>query len=124
MLTIQPHIISFNLQARLRFHCLKQKVIIAVGTVLVTLLELLHVFSKAFLALLAGEGHFESLFERVRLAFGMALRAVEPLPAAWGADGDLGGSAISIRTAGSRESRMYLSVQDVLAGSRTVRLMD
>ena len=64
--------------------------IIAVRTVLVAVLKLLHILSKALFAFFAGKGHLEGLFEVVLLGFGVAFGAVEPLATARGADGDLG----------------------------------
>lgn len=64
--------------------------VVTVGTVLVALVKLLHVFAEALFALLAREGHLQRLFQSMRLSVGMALRAVEPLPAAGRTDGDLG----------------------------------
>jgi hypothetical protein len=59
-------------------------------TILVAVLEFIHIFAEAFLALLAREDHLHGLFQRVALRFGVALRAVEPEPAAGRADGYLG----------------------------------
>ena len=64
--------------------------IVAVRTVLVALVILGHVLPERLLALLAEERHLRRLCQPVRLALGVALGAVEPLPAARCADGDLG----------------------------------
>ena len=64
--------------------------VVAVRAVLITFIELLHVLAKALLALLTRERHLHGLFELVCLRFGVALRAVEPLPAARRANRDLG----------------------------------
>jgi hypothetical protein len=57
--------------------------------VLVTLVISRHVFSERLLALLTRERHLVHLAQRVILRLRVTLRAVEPLPAARGADGDL-----------------------------------
>ena len=57
---------------------------------LVTILIICHVFPKRLLALLAQERHLVRLREPVVLCLRVALGAVEPLPAARCADGDLG----------------------------------
>jgi hypothetical protein len=57
-------------------------VVIAVGAILVGLLELLGVLAKALLALFAGEDELELLAERVGFILGVAFGAVEPF-AAW-----------------------------------------
>ncbi len=88
--TINPHIIALHLQPRLRFLGLDHEMVVAVRAVLVAILKLLHVLPEALLALFAREGHVHGLFELVRLRVGVALRAIEPLPAAGRADGDLG----------------------------------
>lgn len=64
--------------------------IVAVGAVLVRLLKLFDVLAEALFALFAGEDHLEGLEEGVGLGFGVAVYAVEPFPAAGGADRDLG----------------------------------
>jgi len=55
----------------------------------VRILELVPALSKALLALLAGKGHFLALLQGMFLCLAMAFCAVEPLSAAWGADGNL-----------------------------------
>jgi len=57
-------------------------VVIAVGAILVGLLELLGVLAEALLALFAGEDELELLAERVGFILGVAFGAVEPF-AAW-----------------------------------------
>lgn len=57
------------------------EVVVAVGAVLVGLLELLGVLAEALAALLARERHLERPQQIVRLLLLVALRAVEPLPA-------------------------------------------
>ena len=64
--------------------------VIAVGAVLVALVVLLHVLAERLLALLAEEGHLGGAPEPVVLRLSVAFRAVEPLLAAGGANGDLG----------------------------------
>lgn len=64
--------------------------VVAVGTVLVAILEFGHVFAEALFALFAGESHLHRLFEGVVLRFGVAFGAVEPLFAARRADRNLG----------------------------------
>ena len=73
--------------------------VVAVRTVLVALIVLLHVLAEGFLALLTHEDHLCGLAESVILGLCVALCAVKPLFAAGCADGDLG-------------------VQDVFAGPR------
>lgn len=87
---ILPHILALDLQPRLGLHSLDQKVVVAVRAVFVALVKLGHVFAEALFAFLAREDHLGGLFEVVGLGVGVALRAVEPLAAAGGADGDLG----------------------------------
>lgn len=87
---IFPHIITFDLQSRLGLLGLDDEMVIAEGAVFVALFELVHVFSKALLALLTGEDHLRGRFEIVVFGLGVALCAVEPLPTAGRADGDLG----------------------------------
>lgn len=74
-------------------------VVVAMRTVLIALLVVGHILAKRLLALLAHEDHLSGLPQTVVLRFSMAFRAIEPLPAAWGAYGDL-------------------RVQDVLAGHK------
>lgn len=64
--------------------------VVAARAVLVAVLKLAGVFPEAFLALLAGEYHFEALQQRVVSRLGVALCAVEPFFAARRADRDLG----------------------------------
>jgi hypothetical protein len=64
--------------------------IVAVRTILIAVLEFIHVLAEALLALLARKNHLHCLLERVGLRFGVALRTVEPLLAAGRADGHLG----------------------------------
>ena len=87
---IFPYVITFDLQPHLRFLRLQQKVVITMRAVLVALIKLVHVFAETLFALFAREDHLHRLFERVRLCVGVALRTVEPLSAARGADRDLG----------------------------------
>jgi len=54
--------------------------------VLIAVVEFRHILPEALFALFAGEDHFGGLFEAVRLGFGVAFGAVEPLFAAGGAD--------------------------------------
>lgn len=63
--------------------------VIAVRTILVTVLKLLHVFSEALLALFARERHLERLLQLMLLRLGVALRAIKPLFAAWGPNRNL-----------------------------------
>ena len=58
-------------------------------TVLIALLITIHVFAKRLLAFLAHEDHLGRLPQTVILRLSMAFRAVEPLPATWGAYGNL-----------------------------------
>ena len=64
--------------------------VIAVWTVLVALVELLHVLTERLLALLAQERHLHGLPEPMVLCLSVTLGAVKPLLAARRADGDLG----------------------------------
>lgn len=57
--------------------------------VLVAVLKLVHVFTEALLALFTRKDHFHGLLQVVVLRLGMALGTIEPLLAAWGADGHL-----------------------------------
>ncbi len=59
-------------------------------TKLVAFLIIRHILPKRLLALLAHEGHFRSLCQSMCLCFRVAFRTVEPLFAAWRADGNLG----------------------------------
>ena len=85
-----PDVFSLNLQTCLWLLGFQHEVVVAVRAVLVALLERLHVFAEDFPAFLACEDHLGGAFELVVLLFSMALCAVEPLPAAWRADCDLG----------------------------------
>lgn len=64
--------------------------VIAVRTILVALVPLLRVLSKALAALFAREGDLEALQQRVRLGLAVTGAAVEPFLAAGAAQGDLG----------------------------------
>lgn len=64
-------------------------VVVTMRTVLVALLVIRHVLAERLLALLAHENHLVVLPQTVVLRFSMAFRAVEPLPAARSAYGDL-----------------------------------
>ena len=63
--------------------------VVTVWAILVALVIVGHVLAERLLALLAQEGHLRRPLEPVVLRLRMALRAVEPLLAARGADGDL-----------------------------------
>lgn len=86
---ILPDILTLNLQARLGLHSLEEEVIVAVWAVLVALLESLDVLAEALLALFAREDHLCRAHQIMVGFLGVAFGAVEPLPAAGGADGDL-----------------------------------
>jgi hypothetical protein len=64
-------------------------VIITMWAILVAVLVSGHVLAKGLLAFFTDEGHFCRSRKRMRLRLCMTFRAVEPLLAAWGADGDL-----------------------------------
>lgn len=64
-------------------------VIIAMRTILITLIILSHVLSESFFALFADEDHLSSLCEWMGLCLCMAFGAVVPLLAARSSDGDL-----------------------------------
>ena len=64
--------------------------VIAVWTVLVALVKLLHVLAERLLALLAQERHLHGLPEPMVLCLSVTLGAVKPLLAARRANGDLG----------------------------------
>lgn len=87
---VLPDILALDLETSLRLLGLEQEVVVAVRAVLVALFKRLHVFAETLLALFAGEDHLRGAFELVVLLLGVAFCAVEPLPAAGGADGDLG----------------------------------
>ena len=65
--------------------CFNDKVVIAMGAVLIGLLELFDLLAESALALLAQEDHFHGGHELVVFApfLHVALRAVEPKFAAW-----------------------------------------
>lgn len=63
--------------------------IIAVRTVLVTLLVVGHVLAERFFALFTGKHHLGRPRQSMVLRFLVALGAIEPLLAAWRAYGDL-----------------------------------
>lgn len=88
--TIFPHILALDFQARLWLNRFDHEMIVTEGAILVAVFKLLHVLPKALLALLAGKSHLRRLLELVILGFGVAYCAIKPLPAAGGADGDLG----------------------------------
>lgn len=87
---ILSDILALNLQSRLRLLGFQKIVVVAMRAVLVALVELFHVFAEDLSALFACEDHLSRAFEIVVLLLGMALCAVEPLPTAGRADGDLG----------------------------------
>lgn len=87
---VHPGVLALDAQGGLGDDGLEDEVVVAVGAVLVGLLELLDLLAEALAALLAGEHHLEGGLERVRLALVVALGAVEPLPAAGAADRHLG----------------------------------
>lgn len=64
--------------------------VIAMRAVLVALLIVAHIFPKRLFAFLAHERHLRRLAQPMVLCLCVALCAVEPLLAAWRADGDLG----------------------------------
>ncbi len=72
--------------------CLWHKVVVAMRTILITLIPLVvDLLAKHFLALLACKGHLCRLLKlMVWTCFLMAFRTVEPPFAARGADRDLG----------------------------------
>jgi hypothetical protein len=75
---ILAHIIALDLQSRLRRDGLEDKVVVAVGAVLVALVKLLDVLAEALFALFAGKHHFERGLEVVLFRLGVAFCAVEP----------------------------------------------
>ena len=87
---VLSYVVSFHLQPCLRLLRFEQEVVVTMWTVLVALLKLFHILPEGLLTLLASERHFERLFQIVILRVGVALRTVEPLSAAWRANGDLG----------------------------------
>lgn len=87
---IYPRVVSLNTQHSLRRLCVDDVVVVAVGTELVALLVISHVFPERLLALLAHEGHLRRLLQPVILCLRVAFGTVEPLLAARSADSDLG----------------------------------
>jgi hypothetical protein len=77
-LAVDPYVLALDRQRSFRRLCVNHEVVVAVGAVLVALVELLGVLPKALFALLTREGHVEALEERVLLLLLMALGAVEP----------------------------------------------
>lgn len=59
--TILPHILAFDLQACLWLDRFDHEVIVAERAIFVAVFELLHIFPKALLALLAGKCHLHRL---------------------------------------------------------------
>lgn len=64
-------------------------VVITMRAILIALLISRHVLSERLLAFLTQEMHLRCFRKLMRLLFGVALWAIEPLLAAWSADGDL-----------------------------------
>lgn len=87
--SIFSDILSLHFQSRLWLLRLNHEVVVAVRAVLVAVLELVHILTKALFALFARKDHFHGLLQVVVLCLGMALGAVEPLLAAGRADGHL-----------------------------------
>lgn len=86
---IFPHILALDFQPCLGLLGFQNVVIVAVRAVLVAILVLTHVFAEHLFALFAREHHFHCLLKAVCLLLGVAFGTVEPLFAAWGANGDL-----------------------------------
>jgi hypothetical protein len=63
--------------------------VVAMRTILITLLVGGHILPERLLALFAHEYHLQCLSEGMCLRFTMAFGAVVPLFAAWGTDRDL-----------------------------------
>jgi len=79
--SIHPHIVALDLQRRFGRQGINDKVIVTVGTIFITVVPILGVFSKRLSAFLADERHVETLHERVVFCLGVALGTVEPFPA-------------------------------------------
>jgi hypothetical protein len=87
---VLSNILALNLESCLGLLGLQKEVVVAVRAVLVALVELFHIFAKDLSALFACENHLGRAFELMVLLLSVAFCAVEPLPAAGRADGDLG----------------------------------
>lgn len=87
--SINPSILTLDLQGSLRSFGFKNEVVITMWTIFIAVLELFHVFPKCFLALLAHEGHLHSTCEFMVFLLAMALCTVEPFSAAGRSYGDL-----------------------------------
>jgi hypothetical protein len=74
---------ALNGERGLRHQGLEHKVVVAVGAVLVGVLEVAAVLAEALAALFAGERHLERLEQGVGGLFGVAFGAVVPFFAWW-----------------------------------------
>ncbi|KAK1835171.1 hypothetical protein QBC39DRAFT_423754 [Podospora conica] len=83
---VDPHVLALDRDGGLGRHGVEHKVIVAVRAVLVGLLKLLGILAETLFALFARKRHLGGLEESVLLRLGVALDAVEPLPA-WGVAG-------------------------------------
>lgn len=79
--SILSDILTLDLQSCLWRLCFENKVVVAVRTVLVALLELLNILAESLFALFAGEYHFEGGLEVVCFGLSVAFCAVEPFAA-------------------------------------------
>ena len=96
--------------------CITHIVVVAVRAVLIALVIFRHVLPERLLALLAEERHLRRLCQPVRLRLGVALGAVEPLPAARCADGDLGVEDVFAER-GTLSTPVYVNVAVGSSGS-------
>jgi hypothetical protein len=79
---VDAHVLALYLESGFGRDGVQNKVVVAVGAILVGLVVFVGiVLAEALFALLAGEGELRVLQERVVLGFAVALGAVEPLAA-------------------------------------------
>ena len=76
--SINPRILSLDLQHGLGLLCVNDKVVVAMGAVLVVLVPVGGVLAEALFALFARKRHFGALQELVTFRLGMALSTVKP----------------------------------------------
>lgn len=80
---ILSQILTLNLEAGLRGDGVEDKVVVAVGAVLVAVVKLLDVLAEALFALFAGKHHFQRRLQVVRFRLGVAFGAIEPFLACY-----------------------------------------
>jgi hypothetical protein len=78
---ILSNILALDLQSGMWRLCFKDKVVVAVWAILVTLVKLLDILAESLFALFACKDHFEGGLEVVCLGLGVAFCAIEPFAA-------------------------------------------